>query len=82
MSERDLPSRVLSEHNHNTSTMNGGRNILPPHAPIHSSKSVPSLNSKYHLTYQSTNLLLLFSSRVSQVELSSNIDSVAILYLF
>lgn len=55
MSERDLPSRVLSEQNHNTSTLNGGRNILPPHAPIHSSKSVPSLNSKYSLA---TNLLL------------------------
>ncbi|XP_052123396.1 afadin [Frankliniella occidentalis] len=48
MSERDLPSRVLSEQNHNTSTLNGGRNILPPHAPIHSSKSVPSLNTGGH----------------------------------
>ncbi|CAH0775210.1 unnamed protein product [Bemisia tabaci] len=40
MSERDLPSRVLTEQSQNT------RGQLPPHVPqIHSSKSVPSLHS-------------------------------------
>jgi hypothetical protein len=47
MSERDLPSRVLSEQQQNHQ---GGRGQLPPHAPqMHSSKSVPSLNSAFHL---------------------------------
>ncbi|PSN54552.1 hypothetical protein C0J52_07115, partial [Blattella germanica] len=41
MSERDLPSRLLSEQNHNGDS----RRNLAPHAPIQSSKSVPSLNS-------------------------------------
>ncbi|XP_069688876.1 afadin isoform X3 [Periplaneta americana] len=41
MSERDLPSRLLSEQNHNGDP----RRNIPPHAPIQSSKSVPSLNS-------------------------------------
>jgi hypothetical protein len=43
MSERDLPSRLLSEQNHNGES----RRNIAPHAPIQSSKSVPSLNSKY-----------------------------------
>ncbi|KAL1139052.1 hypothetical protein AAG570_009113 [Ranatra chinensis] len=44
MSERDLPSRVLSEQQNQM-----GRGQLPPHAPqIQSSKSVPSLNTGNH----------------------------------
>ncbi|KAG8268647.1 adherens junction organization [Homalodisca vitripennis] len=44
MSERDLPSRVLSEQQNLVP-----RGQLPPHAPqIHSSKSVPSLHSGNH----------------------------------
>lgn len=43
MSERDLPSRLLSEQNH----IGDSRRNVAPHAPIQSSKSVPSLNSKY-----------------------------------
>lgn len=43
MSERDLPSRLLSEQNHNGDS----RRNIAPHTPIQSSKSVPSLNSKY-----------------------------------
>lgn len=38
MSERDLPSRVMNEPPNQNAQ-------LPIHAPIHSSKSVPSLNS-------------------------------------
>nr|XP_024215475.1 afadin isoform X1 [Halyomorpha halys] len=43
MSERDLPSRVLSEQQGQQ-----GRGQLPPHPQIHSSKSVPSLNTGNH----------------------------------
>jgi hypothetical protein len=43
MSERDLPSRLLSEQNHNGDS----RRNIAPHTPIQSSKSVPSLNSTY-----------------------------------
>jgi hypothetical protein len=43
MSERDLPSRLLSEQNH----IGDSRRNIAPHVPIQSSKSVPSLNSKY-----------------------------------
>jgi hypothetical protein len=43
MSERDLPSRLLSEQNHSADS----RRNIAPHAPMQSSKSVPSLNSKY-----------------------------------
>uniref|UniRef100_A0A023F3L1 Putative actin filament-binding protein afadin n=3 Tax=Triatoma infestans TaxID=30076 RepID=A0A023F3L1_TRIIF len=44
MSERDLPSRVHSEQQNQP-----GRGQLPPHAPqMHSSKSVPSLNTGNH----------------------------------
>ncbi|GLG95429.1 Putative actin filament-binding protein afadin [Gryllus bimaculatus] len=41
MSERDLPSRVLNEQTH----LGDARRNLTNHAPIQSSKSVPSLNS-------------------------------------
>ncbi|XP_023710210.1 uncharacterized protein LOC111865986 isoform X4 [Cryptotermes secundus] len=41
MSERDLPSRLLSEQNHNGDS----RRNIAPNTPIQSSKSVPSLNS-------------------------------------
>lgn len=43
MSERDLPSRVLSEQQNLVP-----RGQHPPHPQIHSSKSVPSLHSKYY----------------------------------
>ncbi|XP_014251029.1 afadin isoform X2 [Cimex lectularius] len=44
MSERDLPSRVLSEQQ-----TQPARGQLPPHPPqMHSSKSVPSLNTGNH----------------------------------
>jgi hypothetical protein len=62
MSERDLPSRLLSEQNHNGDS----RRNIAPHTPIQSSKSVPSLNSTYvtilpvphEFTYHNDEMLL------------------------
>lgn len=45
MSERDIPSRVMNEHVPDNRLPTTANHLMPPR--IQSSKSVPSLNSKF-----------------------------------